>query len=117
MDEIRQQDIVWVRFPYSDMKEWKFRPAVVISNNKYNKKSPDVVACAITSKLEEKDYTILIDESNITTGRLPVKSRIRADKIVHIEKQLIPKSFAQVNNKTFDMLTEEIKKLIKRSSN
>ena len=114
MGDIRQQDIAWIEFPYSDMRESKFRPAVVVSNNSYNKNNPDVVVCAVTSKLDAKDYTILIDESNIITGKLPVKSKIRADKIMQIEKKLIAKSFAHLDDKTFDSLTEEIRKLIKR---
>ncbi len=114
MDEIKQQDIVWVIFPYSDMQEAKFRPAVVVSNNSYNKKSPDIVACAVTSKLHEREYSILLDKSNLASGNLPLKSRIRADKVVQIEKSLVAKSFARLNDKTFDLLVGEIKKLVKR---
>lgn len=115
MGEIKQQDIVWTKFPYSDMQEAKFRPAVVVSNNEYNKKNPDIIACAVTSKLHEKEYSISLDKSNLASGNLPLKSRIRADKIIQIEKSLIAKSFARLNDKTFDSLVDEIKKLIKRS--
>ena len=114
MGEARQQDIVWVRFPYSDMKESKFRPAVVVSNDDYNKKNPDVVACAITSKLDGMDYSILMDESNISSGKMPLKSRIRADKIILIDKALVAKAFARLDNRTFDSLTYEISRLVKR---
>ena len=114
MSEVRQQDIVWIRFPYSDMKEGKFRPAIVVSNEKYNKNRLDVIACAVTSKLDEKDYTILIDQSNMSSGKLPLKSRIRADKIMQIEKKLVEKPFARLDDKTFDLLADEIKKLISR---
>lgn len=114
MDEIKQQDIVWIIFPYSDMQETKFRPAVVVSNNNYNKNNPDIVACAVTSKLREREYSILLDKSNLASGNLPLKSRIRADKIMQIEKSLVAKSFAHLNDKTFDSLIREIKKLIKR---
>lgn len=114
MSEFGQQDIVWIRFPYSDMKEGKFRPAVIVSSEKYNKNSLDVVACAVTSKLDNKDYTVLIDQSNISSGKLTLKSRIRADKIMQVEKKLIEKSFSRLNDETFDALTDEIKKLISR---
>ncbi len=110
----KQQDIIWVRFPYSDFEEAKFRPAVVVSNNDYNKENPDVAACAITSNLDEKDYSILIDESNIAEGKLPLKSKIRADKIMQIEKTIISKAFARLDDKTFDLTIVEIMKLVKR---
>ena len=114
MREIRQQDIVWVRFPYSDMSEEKFRPAVVASNDSYNRKSHDVIVCAITSKLDSKAYSVLIDDSMLSSGSMPLKSRIRADKIIRIEKGLVVKPFARLNNEAFDELTNEIMSLVKR---
>jgi len=111
---MNQQDLVWVRLPFSSLRESKVRPAVIVSNTEYNRRS-DVVVCAVTSKLEEKQYSILIDSSNLSQGNLPIKSRIRADKIMQIEKSLIIKAFARLNNKTFDSLVSEIMKLVQRS--
>ncbi len=111
---MNQQDIVWVKLPFSSLKESKVRPAVVVSNNEYNKRSQDIVVCAITSKLDEKQYSILIDDKNLSSGNLPLKSRIRADKIIQIEKDIVIKPFAILNDKTFDELINEIMKLLKR---
>ena len=86
---MKQQEIIWVKLPFSSFEESKVRPAVVVSNDNYNTKTQDVVVCAITSKLEEKSYTVLIDNKNLSEGKLPLKSRIRADKIMQIEKNLI----------------------------
>src|SRR3989338_6892385 len=110
-----QQDIVWVRFPYSDLKESKFRPGVIVSCNNYNKNHADVIVCAITSKLDEREWGVFIDASNISSGKMPLKSRIRADKIMHIEKTLIAGVLARVDNKTFDGLVQEIMKLVRRA--
>lgn|SRR3989338_6699558 len=115
MSDAKQQDIIWVKFPYSNIGEAKFRPAVVVSNNDYNKNNMDVVACAITSKLDEREYSILIDGKNMQNGKLVLKSRIRADKIMQIEKSLIAKAFARLDDKTFDLLNAEIMKLLKRA--
>lgn len=115
MADFKQQAIIWVRFPFSHMYETKFRPAVIVSNNSYNSKQEDIVVCAITSKLDEREYSILVDEKNIAEGRLPLRSRIRADKIMQIEKSLVAKAFARLNDKTFDLLVQQISKLVKRS--
>ena len=112
---MNQQDLVWVRLPFSSLEKSKVRPAVVVSNNEYNKRSKDVVVCAITSKVEEKQYSIIIDNGNLSSGNLPIKSRIRIDKILQIEKKLIIKSFARLNDKTFDGLVNEIINLVKRN--
>lgn len=111
---MKQQDLVWVNLPFSNLEESKVRPALVVSNNEYNKKGKDVIVCAVTSNLSEKDYSIVIDSKNLSQGKLPLKSRIRADKIMQIEKSLIINSFASIDNKTYDLLIEEIRKVVGR---
>jgi len=110
---MNQQDIVWVSVPFSDFIENKMRPALVISNNEYNRKNQDVIICAITSKPRE-NYGIQIDSNNLSSGNLPVKSHIRADKIMQVEKTLIAGSFAKLNDKSFDKLIGEVVKLVER---
>src|SRR3989344_5376992 len=112
MKELQQQDIVWVRFPYSNLKDSKLRPAVVVSCNGYNECYHDVVVCAVTSNLDEKEWGVFIDSSNISSGKMPLKSKIRVDKIMHVEKALIVGKLAKVDNKTFDALVQEIMNLV-----
>ena len=112
---MKQQDLVWVKLPFSNLEESKVRPAVIVSNNDYNNRSQDVVVCAITSNLEQKLYSIIIDNKNLSKGKLPIKSRIRADKIMQIEKNLIISAFAQIDNKTYDLLINEINNIIERN--
>ena len=111
---MKQQDLIWVKLPFSNLEEGKVRPAVIVSNNSYNNQGQDVIVCAVTSKLDEKRFSIAIDNASLSTGNIPLKSRIRADKIMQIEKNLIIKSFAHLNDKAFDSLTNEISKLVKR---
>ncbi len=109
-----QQDLVWVRLPFTSLEESKIRPAVVVSNNGYNEIQNDVIVCAVTSRLEETPYSILIDQKNLSSGRLPLKSRIRVDKIMQVEKNIIERRFARLDDKTFDILVDKIVNLLKR---
>jgi len=111
---MNQQELIWVRLPFSSLEESKIRPAVIVSNDEYNKNSNDVIVCAITSRIEEREYSIIVDNRNLSKGKLTIKSRIRADKIMQIEKSLIINAFARLDNKTFDKLVEEITSLVKR---
>ncbi len=113
---MKQQDLVWVRLPFSDSKESKARPAVVVSNDDYNRNNRDVVVCAVTSNTEPKPYSVLISQENLSSGELPVNSKIRADKILQIEKSLVAASFARINNAAFDSVVGELAKLVKRES-
>ena len=112
MPGIKQGEIVWIRFPYSDMKEVKFRPALILSNDSYNKKYNDVLICAITSNLQKREYGVVIDKSNMMRGTIPIKSVIRADKILSVEKDMVNKSFAEIDSRTFSAVVKKIMNLI-----
>ena len=56
----KQRDMVLIPVPFSDLKSARRRPVIVISNNLYNQKTEDIVVVAVTSNIEERDYTSLI---------------------------------------------------------
>jgi mRNA interferase MazF len=112
---MNQQDLVWVKLPFSDLRQSKVRPSLVVSNNSYNKSNPDIVVCAVTSKLKESKYSVPIDNKDLSSGNLPIKSRVRADKILQIEKELVIRQFAKLENKTFDKVVSKVADLVKRS--
>jgi mRNA-degrading endonuclease toxin of MazEF toxin-antitoxin module len=47
---VTQRDVVLLRFPFSNLRGSKLRPALVISNDSYNSKSEDFIAVVIRSK-------------------------------------------------------------------
>ena len=65
--------------------------------------------------MKEDRYGILIDNKNLSKGNLPVKSRVRADKILHIEKELAAETFATLDDRTFDKIVDKIKELVSRA--
>ena len=56
----KQREMVLIPVPFSDLKSARRRPVIVISNNLYNQKTEDIVVVAVTSNIEERDYTSLI---------------------------------------------------------
>lgn len=112
---MKQQDLVWVRLPFSDFEESKVRPAVVVSNDDYNRSSRDVVVCAVTSNTEPRPYGVLIRQESLSSGKLPIKSKVRADKILQVEKSLVAASFARLSDAAFDSVISELIKLVKRN--
>ncbi|MFH1200046.1 MAG: type II toxin-antitoxin system PemK/MazF family toxin [Candidatus Micrarchaeota archaeon] len=109
-----QGELVWVRFPYSDLQQEKIRPTLVVSNTEYNRKSPDVVVCAVTSNLEPRPYSIALPQDQVTDGKLPLPSRIRADKIMQVSQSMVLKAFCRVKPAVFDSTLREIQRLTKR---
>ncbi|MGH9992417.1 MAG: type II toxin-antitoxin system PemK/MazF family toxin, partial [Nitrososphaera sp.] len=44
MHSASQRDIVLVPYPFSDLSQAKYRPAIVMSNDVYNRKFKDFIA-------------------------------------------------------------------------
>lgn len=86
---ISQRDIVLITFPFSDLTTTKVRPAIVLSNDKYNRNSQDFVAVPLTSNLRFKDYAMLITSNELETGKLIVDSKAKVDRIFSVSKQLV----------------------------
>lgn len=104
---INQRDIVLLEYPFSNLKEKKLRPALIISNNSFNKNSSDCIMVPLTSVIKNEPYSIIVDSKDLSEGKLLKISRIKADKIFSIEKNLIKMKIGKVNEKIF----EKIKKI------
>ena len=111
---MEQKEIAWAEVPHPDYRDIKIRPIVIISNNVYNSKTEDVLACAITSNTKAADYSVYVDSNHLASGKLAFPSRIRADKLFFIKKTRILKSFGVLSNQKFDELIKQIQLLISR---
>jgi mRNA interferase MazF len=94
--KVNQRDIVLIKFPFSDLSGAKVRPALVISNQGYNIKSPDTVVLALTSNLSTSDYKVFVSNLNLESGLLPVESAIRVDKPFSVLQSKILKVQAKI---------------------
>jgi len=107
----KQKDILLVKFPFTDFREFKKRPVIVISNDEYNSKTLDLVVCAITSNLSYKDYSVLISNDDLDDGYLIKESLIKASHIATISKQIVIRKIASVNDEKFEDVRENLKSL------
>jgi len=109
---VKQRDIVLLPFPFSDQSGLKVRPAIIISNNRFNATSEDVIVCAITSNIEKSKYTVLIDQKNLEEGYLYNKSAIKAENILKVKKSLIIKTIATVNKDILLRVVDLVKEIL-----
>ncbi len=58
--EVAQKEIVLISYPFTDLKTEKIRPAVVVSNNNFNRKSLDFIGVPITSVITDNIHALLI---------------------------------------------------------
>lgn len=107
-----QGDILIVPFPFSDLTSVRQRPVLVLSKKEYNEKCEDIITCGITSNIKDSKYSVLIDNSELIEGNIPVKSRIKVDKLFTLEQDIIIKKIGRVNKETFSKVKKEFVNLV-----
>jgi len=104
---MKQLSVVLTRYPFSNQIDYKIRPAVIISNEKFNKIHNCFWVCPITRKVKLKEFEIEIPEKEFS-GKLNYKSYVRSDKIATMEKELFLKEIGTISQKLFGKLKKEI---------
>ena len=107
-----QGDILIVPFPFSDLTRVRQRPVLILSKSSYLMECEDVITCGVTSNLKDSKYSILIDNSDLVEGNIPVKSRIKVDKLFTLEQRIIIKKIGKINKETFNKVRKEFINLI-----
>ena len=106
--KVNQKDVVLLSYPFSNLGGTKVRPALVVSNNQFNKKSDDCIMVPLTSIIKDEPYSVIINQEDLISGKLMKKSRIRTDKIFSVEKSLIKMKIGILGDNSFDKVKEEI---------
>lgn len=109
MIAVDQSSVVLARFPFTNQVDYKIRPAVIISNDRFNKLHDFCWVCPITSKTSMKEFELEIRESDFK-GELKTKSFIRTDTIASMENDLLLKKIGDISIALFERLKKEIVK-------
>ena len=108
---VRQKEIVLLHYPFTDLERKKVRPAIVVSNDFFNEKSQDCIMIPLTTVIKKEPHSILIDQKDLSSGKLLKLSRVRVDKIFTVEKRLIIMKIGTLNKTIFDKIKSEIIKI------
>lgn len=109
--QVNQKELVLLPYPFSNFEGTKVRPALVVSKEDFNKKSADCIMVPLTSVIKDEPYSVIIDNKDLLSGEIARQSRIRADKIFCVEKNLVSMKIGKINDKTFEKVKEEIFKM------
>ena len=105
--QFKQGDILIVPFPFSNLSGLRQRPVLVISHDKYNENCEDIITCGITSNLKDIQYSVLFTGDDLSEGSIPTKSRVKVDKLFTLEKSIIKKKIARLNNECMVRVRKE----------
>ena len=108
---LRQKDLILLPYPFTDQGGSKVRPAIIVSNEEFNKKCPDFIVVPLTSVIKDEPYSLIINQENMQEGELIKQSRARLDKIFTIDKDIIIMKIGRLNEATFNKIKQEISKI------
>jgi mRNA interferase MazF len=109
MEEFIKGDVLVFSFPFSDFSSPKRRPALVIASPTGN----DLIVCQITSLNHYDSYSIELSEEDFISGSLNLKSFIRPNKIISVDKNIILYRAGKVNQNKLTEVIDKVVKLIK----
>jgi mRNA interferase MazF len=109
---IFQRDIVLLTFPFFNLESSKVRPAIVLSNDKYNRRSEDFVAVPLTSDLKLRDYAILVTNNELESGNLIVDSKVKVDRVFSVSQRLVRMKIGRIKAEVHEKITRMLFELL-----
>jgi len=98
-------EVVVVPFPFSDLSQFKRRPAIVITDLT----GDDLILCQITSQSIFDKYAISLSDDDFQKGSLKKKSNIRPNRIFTADSHIILYKVGRIRD---DKIKEVINKII-----
>ncbi len=103
---MKQGDIVAILFPFSDLSARKMRPALVLSNDSYNKHK-NLILAGIYGK--SKPSSIALTNASLVQKKLNKDSFISLQNIFSAERTLVGKTIDRLSSETFAMVREKVR--------
>ena len=107
----KQKELVLLPYPFSDQVGSKVRPAIIVSNDNFNKRCEDCVMVPLTTLIKDEPFSLIVNQDSLESGKLLKQSRVRIDKIFTIKKSLIIMQIGKINDKTLEKIKTEINKV------
>lgn len=103
----KQWDIVLIRFPFTDLTNYKLRPALVISNSEFNKYDNLMLIWIYWNKWNI-NYSLPIKQDNLNNWKLKKLSFFRFQNIFSLEKSLIDRKVANLKKDCLEIVNKKI---------
>lgn len=100
---MNQWDIIVINFPFTNLADSKIRPALIISNDNFNKKS-NIALLAISTQEWNSDFAISLKSKDVEEWVLNKDSYVRMQNILSLEKRLIIKKVARISEDKLNLI-------------
>jgi mRNA interferase MazF len=106
-----QGDIVLIPIPFTDLSTQKRRPVIVSSNNRYHRRTADMVVVAMTSNPQPSEFAFTLTSDDLTAGHLNRPGQVRADRIDTLSQAIAVKTFGRVSAAVLARIREHLQAL------
>jgi len=107
MEKLLFGNIVLLRFPFTDGKKDKKRPALILRDSD----DGDVIVCRITSKLYHTEFDFKIEDWKKCGLRLP--SIIRLHKLASLDISIVDQKIGVINDNIQKQIKDKFADLLK----
>jgi mRNA interferase MazF len=104
MEGFVKGDIIIIEFPYSNLRDVKRRPVLILKVPK----GEDVIVAQITGESYENYVEVPLKKEDFRQGGLKRVSYLRMDKIASIEKYLIKYKAGSLKQDKFNEIMDKI---------
>lgn len=104
MERLVKGDVVVLDFPFSDLKFFKRRPALVLKAPK----GQDIIVAQITAGTYDKDVEVILDKNDFSNGGLKRTSYVRIDKITTIKETRVKYKIGSLKSEKFAEVLERV---------
>ena len=66
----QQKELVLLPYPFSSQGGSKVRPAIIVSNDNFNKRCEDCVMVPVTTVIKDEPFSLIITQDNLESGKL-----------------------------------------------
>ena len=105
------EEVVLVRFPFSDLSQSKLRPAVCLADAG----RADWVLCQITSDAYGDSRALRLDDPDFVSGGLKATSYARPGKLFTANERLIAKSVGKLRDDSIRRVVDAVVALLRIS--
>lgn len=107
---MKRGTIVLAKFPFTDLKSAKRRPALIISNNPQQE---DFIVLFISTRIPEipfpTDFILDSNQTDFKESGLKTNSVFRADKIATLNKSIFTGEIGNLSEKTLLQIDQRLK--------
>ncbi|MAG02597.1 growth inhibitor PemK [Candidatus Pacearchaeota archaeon] len=103
MEKLVKGIVIVIEFPFSDLKSFKRRPALIIKVPK----GEDIIICQITAESQSKSVEIPIRNEDFANGGLKRNSFLRLDKVTTIRKSRIKYRLGLLKQSKIDIVVDK----------